>query len=145
MDHFWGSQKRLGVLVFHRMSWCYVPPGQRRKPRKGGRKWGSDRGEGQRVPKGWRGEAQAERGGSQARLGQVGLQKGLQETELINTDGWESLPYTATRRKLQEQDSIIKETTSGVAVRDWGIQYLGKFIIGFSFLEKAQVKWKRNL
>lgn len=70
----------------------------------------------------------------------MGLQKGLQETELINTDGWESLPYTATRRKLQEQDSIIKETTSGVAVRDWGIQYLGKFIIGFSFLEKAQVK-----
>lgn len=52
----------------------------------------------------------------------MGLQKGLQETELINTDGWESLPYTATRRKLQEQDSIIKETTSGVAVRDWGIQ-----------------------
>lgn len=80
---------------------------------------------------------QAERGGSQARLGQVGLQKGLQETELINTDRWESLPYKATQRKLQREDSIIKETASGVAVRDWGIRYLSTFIAGFSFLKKA--------
>ena len=131
------------------MSWCLgVPPNvlvlcstkTEEEAKKGRQEVGIGQRRGQRVPKGWRGEAQAERGGSQARLGQVGLQKGLQETELINTDGWESLPYTATRRKLQEQDSIIKETTSGVAVRDWGIQYLGKFIVGFSFLEKAQVK-----
>lgn len=70
----------------------------------------------------------------------MGLQKGLQEVELINTDGWESPPYKATQRKLQKEDFIIKETTSGVAIRDWGIQHLGKFIVGFSLLEKAQVK-----
>ena len=98
---------------------------------------------GRRVPKGWQGEAQADRcapgreRGHQARLGQVGLQKGLQETELIKADGWESPPYKATQRKLQKEESIIKETTSGVAIRDWGIQHLGKFIVGFSLLKKA--------
>ena len=67
----------------------------------------------------------------------MGLQKGLQETELIKADGWESSPYKATQRKLQKEESIIKETTSGVAIRDWGIQHLGKFIVGFSLLKKA--------
>lgn len=79
---------------------------------------------------------QAERGGIRE-AGTRGLQKGLQETELIKADGLESLPCKATERKLQKEESIRKETTSGVAIRDWGIQQLGKLIVGFSLLEKA--------